>query len=109
MKLLDFDKEDINNPAVVHVLHQIDEHASETNLRLGSMEAKLDRVAGAFPASDFEGHRRYHETMIEMLAERRRLRIAIQEKTISGAIWAGIVFLGVASWKYLIEAISRGS
>jgi hypothetical protein len=34
--------------------------------------------------------------MIETLAERKRLRLAIQEKTISGLVWAGLVALGFA-------------
>ena len=93
---LQFDEEQIGNPAVVSVLKQIDEHQVETNQRLGSLEKKLDSVVIAFPNGDFEGHRRYHETMIEILTERRRLRMAIQEKTISGLIWASLVGIGVA-------------
>ena len=53
--------------------------------------AELKALRGAFPGGDIEGHRRAHETMIELLEERRKLRIAIQEKTISGLIWAALV------------------
>jgi hypothetical protein len=53
--------------------------------------AELRAIREAFPGGDTEGHRRAHETMIELLEERRKLRIAVQEKTISGLIWAGIV------------------
>lgn len=53
--------------------------------------AELKAIRGAFPGGDVEGHRRAHEAMMELLEERRRLRRAIQEKTISGLIWAGIV------------------
>jgi len=53
--------------------------------------AELKALRQAFPGGDTEGHRRGHETMIELLEERRKLRIAVQEKTISGLIWAGLV------------------
>jgi hypothetical protein len=53
--------------------------------------AELKSLRQAFPGGDVDGHRRAHETMIELLEERRKLRIAIQEKTISGLLWAGIV------------------
>lgn len=59
-------------------------------------------IKSAFPDSNFEGHRRFHELEIEKFAERRRLRIAIQEKTISGLIWAGVVSFG----GYLVKQIS---
>lgn len=59
----------------------------------------------AFPGRDTEGHRRYHEVQIEMLHEKRRLRQAIQEKTISGLVWCAIVFLGFC----MIKGVAAGS
>lgn len=59
------------------------------------------RFADAFPGGDHVGHCRYHTLMIEHLEERRKLRIAVQEKTISGLLWAAIVGLGIAAWQYL--------
>ena len=64
--------------------------------KIDQMEARLRKVEAAFPAGDPEGHRRYHETQIELLEEKRRLRIAIQEKTISALLWSGIV--GTIMW-----------
>lgn len=59
------------------------EHLSET----------LER---AFPDGDIEGHRRYHEAIIEDLETRKRLVQAIKEKTISGLVWAMIVGVSLA-------------
>lgn len=109
MRLLEFDEKEIGNPAVVTVLRSIDKHQIETNEKLDSMGKKIDTVIAAFPNGDFEGHRRYHETMIEMLTERRRLRQAIQEKTISGLIWAGLVGIGVAVWHEIASLLGRAS
>ena len=60
-----------------------------------------DLSHSAFPGGDIEGHRRYHASMIERTEEIRRLRRAIQEKTISGLIWALIVFLGLCVLSYI--------
>lgn len=60
-----------------------------------------DLSTAAFPGGDVEGHRRYHALIIERNQEIRRLRIAIQEKTISGLIWAFLVFLGLCVFSYV--------
>ncbi len=72
-------------------------------------EARDDRIKdlfSAFPAGDVEGHRRYHEMQMEILAEKRKLRIAIQEKTISALIWIAIVAVGTAIWHEIVGAIN---
>lgn len=69
--------------------------------RLEAVEEDVAALKRAFPSGDVEGHRRYHELMIEQIEERRRLRRAISEKTISGLIWAGMVGMGVAVLHYL--------
>jgi predicted transcriptional regulator len=37
--------------------------------------------------------------------ERIKLRAAVIEKTIGGAIWAAVVFLAIAVWSYIREHI----
>lgn len=93
---IDIDEHAIGNQAVVSALKQLDKHQVATLDKIDGLGKQIELVMTAFPGKDFEGHRRYHETMIEMLAERRRLRQAVQEKTISGLVWAGIVGVGVA-------------
>jgi hypothetical protein len=80
--------------------------------KMGNMEQRqirsarsIERLISAFPAGDVEGHKRYHDMMIRSLDEKRRLRIAIQEKTISGLVWSIIVFAGVSIWKFILAAI----
>lgn len=60
-----------------------------------SLATKFDK---AFPGGDHEAHCRYHDELRERNAELRRLRIAIQEKTISGLFWALIVVVSYALW-----------
>ncbi len=76
---------------IIERLDQMDE-------RHKNAEANLSRLFSAFPAQDVEGHRRYHELMIKRNEEIRSLRMAIQEKTISGLIFAAIGFVFIAVW-----------
>lgn len=71
--------------------------------RVVQAEADVVDLKRAFPNGDTEGHRRYHDTMIVMIEEKRRLRIAVQEKTISGLVWATLVFLGMAMWNQFMK------
>lgn len=66
---------------------------------------KVDQLLTAFPAGDLDGHRRYHEVQIQRLEETRRLRVAIQEKTISGLIWAGVVWVAYSAFHSVAEYI----
>ena len=54
------------------------------------------RFAESFPAGDYGGHRRAHEVMMEDLQEKKKLRRAIVEKTVAGALWMLLVWLGWA-------------
>lgn len=69
---------------------KIEQMASDIHEIKGS----LADYSKAFAGNDLDGHRRYHEAVIERTAELRRLRVAIQEKTISGLVWVVILWLG---------------
>lgn len=70
-------------------------------------EAGFAMLLKAFPGGDTEGHRRAHEAMIERTAELRRLRIAIQQKTLEGLVWAIIVGAGIVFWNWFLHLIGR--
>jgi hypothetical protein len=106
-KMFDFDHHAIEDKEVVKVLKQIDTHCVETSNRLHGIEKSIASVVSAFPESDFEGHKRYHQLLIDTLEEKRKLRIAIQEKTISGLIWLGIIGVGTAIWHEIGRLLGR--
>ena len=92
---------------VINLLQNIEQGQRETLKRVEKLEDRLEAhsavsktnheaVMAAFPNGDVEGHARYHKLMIEGIEEKRKLRVAIQEKTISGLIWAGLVAAGTA-------------
>jgi hypothetical protein len=63
------------------------------------------RFADAFPGADHVGHCRYHQLMIEDLAERKKLRQAVMEKTVAGLIWAIVMGLAIATWQYIVKSV----
>lgn len=62
------------------------------------MESEVINLKKAFPSGDTDGHRRYHELIIEQIEAKKRLRQAIIEKTIPGILWAALVWVGIACW-----------
>lgn len=76
-----------------------------TDERLEALERWKDEFEGkfksAFASGDHEGHRQYHEMMMEAQRDRKRLIAAVKEKTISGLIWAGVVMVGLALWQWI--------
>lgn len=77
-----------------------DVHSIRDDLK-ADLNGIRDDIAKAYPAGDADGHRRYHEMMIEDLEAKKKLTQAIKEKTISGLIWAGIIALSMAAWHEL--------
>lgn len=64
-------------------------------------------LESAFPGGDIEGHRRYHEAVIADVEAKKKLTQAIKEKTISGLVWAFIVWVGIALWHDVLAVIWR--
>ncbi len=85
---------------LVQVIVDLREGQLQVLKRLEHLENSVAQLNRAFPNGDTEGHRRYHDLKIQELEEKRRLRIAIREKTIAGLVWAVIVGIGTAMWHY---------
>ena len=97
----------LGGEALVEIIQEIRDDLAKIISKLNEIEEQnklrdtsIASLKDAFPANDYGGHRRYHEILIASLEERRKLRIAIQEKTISGLIWAGIILLATSLWEY---------
>lgn len=73
--------------------------------RIMDAEIAIQKLYNAFPGADVDGHRRYHDLIIENTAEKRRLRIAILERSYSGAVWALIIFMALAAWNYFKDLL----
>lgn len=69
------------------------------NQRAIEDRAAIDRLVAGFPGGDFEGHRRYHEAVIEWRELRNKLvREALIKVTQAGAL-AAFGWLALAIWQ----------
>lgn len=97
--------QDLDASAVIEALERILQRLDLIDKHNEDRDEKIKELFNAFPANDPVGHCKYHELQMEMLAERRKLRAAVQEKTISALIWVGIVAVGTAVWHELLSII----
>ena len=81
----------LDNPTIIRSLQQI----------LAKQEELERMIRASFAGGDYEGHRRYHENVIQEQQDRRKMRSAIIEQVIKGSVWALLVTVGAACWQYL--------
>jgi hypothetical protein len=62
---------------------------------------RVDDLAKGFPEGDAEGHRRYHEALIEKAKARTRLYEQLLEKLMEKGIWALLLLLAFSLWQYI--------
>ncbi|WP_321902114.1 hypothetical protein [Paraburkholderia tropica] len=81
---------------------------SENVTSLGVTEKKLDEVIRrvddlhkAFPGGDPDGHRRYHESLIERAEARTKFYNDLRSELAKKGLWALLVLIGLALWQYL--------
>lgn len=100
----------VNGRPIADILNDILDCQKKMSSRIEGFEGHIEKhlithINTAFAGGDPDGHRRAHEVMIALVEEKRRLRVAIEEKTISGLIWVAIVWAGVAAWHEIKSAI----
>lgn len=71
------------------------------------LDKKMADLYRAFPGGDIDGHRLWHKTQLEILEEKRRIRQAIIEKSISGLVWSAFVAGGALVWKGFLTYLGK--
>lgn len=71
-------------------------------------ESAINKFITAFPEGDLEGHRRYHQLLIEEAEDRKKMRQAIITKSTVSLIWVLLCALASAVWAYFIAAVKTG-
>lgn len=66
---------------------------------LGQLTSDTEKILRAFPAGDFEGHRRYHESVIEWRELRNKLVREALIKVVQCGAWAGAGWIALAIWQ----------
>lgn len=82
------------NEAINEMRAELHRHIEE---RAKALEEK---IADGFPNGDPRSHRLVHEGYIREAEERAALRKTVVERTVTGVVWAGIVFVAIAVWEY---------
>ncbi len=105
----------LGGESLVQVITDTREDQQKILRRLDDMDTRhktaddaITKLNSAIANSDYEGHRRFHEAMIERNRELRSLRIAVQEKTISGLIWSAMVLVALAVWNAITTKAQGG-
>lgn len=70
----------------------------ELELKIAELHKKID---SGFPYGDLVEHRKVHENYIKHVAERAALWKSVQEKTVTGIVWAGLMLIGSALWEFI--------
>jgi hypothetical protein len=86
-------------PDHLAMLTEIRDQLAATRSELAENTRKTSQLLAAFPAGDIDGHRRYHEAVIEWRELRNRLvREALIKVTQAGAL-AGAGWVALAIWQ----------
>jgi hypothetical protein len=86
--------------ALLDKVSQIDDHQQE-------LARKVERFAAAFPGEDPEGHRRYHESVIEWRELRNQMVGAALKKVAEAGALAGTCWLIYAIWQAFMMELRK--
>ena len=87
---------------------QIQIHIGQNDIlkRLDDIEAEQAIFRSAFPADDVEGHRRYHQDVIDAKVDNRKFKRTIIERTVSALIWCLIIWIGTMVWHEFARVVN---
>lgn len=92
---------------------EIGQRHTENTSTLEMLEKKVDlAIQGvddlhkAFPGGDWEGHRRYHETLIAKAEARARLYEKLLEELTKKGLLALFALVAVAVWQYIKSKVT---
>lgn len=89
----------MTDPNHLTLLTAIRDELAATRIELAANTRKTDQLLAAFPAGDIDGHRRYHEAVIEWRELRNKLvREALIKVAQAGSVLA-FGWVAVAIWQ----------
>jgi hypothetical protein len=69
---------------------------------------KTDLILKGFPQGDPDGHRRYHEEVMQQMAERRKLRQELLTHLLKASSWPALVGVCYVLWRYFKTQLLNG-
>lgn len=74
--------------------------------KLDEVIRRVDDLHKAFPGGDWDGHRRYHETLIARAEARTKFYDDLRAELAKKGMWALIALLGIALWQYIKSKVT---
>ncbi|WP_322070997.1 hypothetical protein [Paraburkholderia bannensis] len=71
-----------------------------TERKVDEVIRRVDELHKAFPGGDPDGHRRYHETLIERAEARTKFYNDLRAELAKKGLWALLALIGIAVWQY---------
>lgn len=107
-----------NNPnrdPAVEAINRLDqrlagEHKDNVG-RLDKMDARMARLEAGFVGGDPEGHRRYHELVIEQMEDKKKIRRELMAHLIKSSSWvalSGVVWFLFSRSKDWLVVLLKG-
>ena len=75
--------------------------------QVSNQQSLVERVLSGFPAADVEGHRRYHESVIEWRELRNKMVREAMIKASQAGTLAALGWLGLAIWRALKISVTQ--
>lgn len=88
---------------------QLDLQASMDEMKTenAQLKAAIARLLSGFPADDVDGHRRYHQSVIEGRELRNKLVRTALEKAVGSGVLLGLGWLLLAVWQYFKFEVNK--
>jgi hypothetical protein len=75
--------------------------------KVSQLQAANERLLSGFPADDVDGHRRYHESVIEWRELRNKLVRDLLMKAAQATFMGALGFLALAAWKAFQISVTK--
>jgi hypothetical protein len=87
------------SPDHLAMLTEIRDQLAATRVELAANTRKTEQLLAGFPAGDIDGHRRYHESVIEWRELRNKMVREALIKVAQGGAMAGAGWVALALWR----------
>ena len=72
---------------------------------IADLTEEVRRLRTGFPQDDADGHRRYHEEIMQAMADRRKLRQELIAHLLKTSSWAALAGVLWALWEHFISKV----
>jgi len=97
----------IGGQPLLDVMMAIHDRQVEQAGKIENIEKIVVALARGFPDNDIEGHRRYHESLINWHNLRNQVLRTALEKVVQAGVFAGFVFFGKLLWDWFMLEVKK--